>query len=135
MSHGSENDQTAEHPSKCHSVFVLPPPLPSLTRLVGPADLLAPGLTHVPPGDAPVSAQPDVHGALGVPALSHQLAELAHERPRLALLRHQLADGSALHELARHGIRPQRQPPGEACDRPTRGGGGSAFTAAACADI
>lgn len=88
-----------------------------LTRLVGPRDLFAPGLTHIPPGYAPVSAQPNVHGALRLSSLSHQHAEFAHERPGLTLLRHQLAHGPPLHELAGHGLRPQRQPPGEARDR------------------
>lgn len=87
------------------------------TRLVGPGDLLAPGLSHLPPGNASVSAQPNVHGALRLSSLSHQHAELAHERPGLTLLRHQLAHGPPLHELARNGLRPQRQPPGEACNR------------------
>lgn len=103
--------------ARFHSNFPLFPIYPN--RLVGPGDLLAPGLTHVPPGNAPVPAQPDVHGALRLSSLSHQHAELAHEWPGLTLFSNQFAHGPPLHELARHGLRPQCQPPGEARDRPT----------------
>lgn len=93
--------------------------LSSLCRFIRPGDLVSPGLSHVPPRHAPIPAQPVLHGALGLFALSHQHPEFSHERPGLAILCHQLAHGPTLHVLARHGLRPRCQPPGKACHRST----------------
>lgn len=75
-------------------------------------DLISSELSHVSPSHASSPAEPDFHRSLGIPALTHQHTQLADERPRLSLLRHQLAHGPALHGVSRHGLRPQCQPTG-----------------------
>lgn len=87
-----------------------------LLRLIGSGSLFALGFSHLPPRNAPTSAQPNFNGTLQLPSLSHQHFELAHERPSIAFLCHQLANGPPLHELTRHGLRRKCQPSGEACD-------------------
>lgn len=89
------------------------------TRLIRPGNLLALGLTHIPPRNASISAQPYIHGALWLSSLSHQHAEFAHERPGITLLCHQLTDGPSLHELTRHGLWRECESAGESRERLT----------------
>lgn len=91
-------------------MFVFP------NRLNGPGEFLTPGLAHIPSRNAPLSPQPDLHGPVGLAPLSYQHAELAHERPGVTLLSHQLTHGPPLHELAWDGLRRQRESSGEASD-------------------
>lgn len=92
----------------------------SLTHRLRTDDVLPSQLTHIPPGDASVPAEPDHFGSLGVPAFSHQYSELTHERPGLSFLCYQLAHGATFNGLTGDGLRPQCQPTGRATLKDTR---------------
>lgn len=86
------------------------PSAQAIYRLLWTFDVFTSQLTHVPPGDASVPAEPDFVGPLGVPSFTHQHSELTHEWPGLSFLCYQLAHGATFHGLTGDGLRSQCQP-------------------------